>query len=131
MNTVSGFALVIGKAAQKWEYDRLPDGESQRSDRRKTNEAGHEVSGVPVVADLPLVGMGTATLLAPDSQLAEVEPGALMTFTGAEATVRPGDFGQVKVTLSAERITPAGDGIAALEAATKSASNTGAGKAAS
>lgn len=116
---INGFAMVMGTPSKKWEYERQANGESQRSDRRKRDEAGHELSGVQVVTQLPLVGLCIATLLAPDSQLAAVEAGSLVTFADARAVVRPADFGQVKVALTVEILTPVGDGVAALEAQAK------------
>lgn len=129
-STVNGFGMILSKPSLKWEYERQGNGDAQRSDRRKRDDSGHELSGVQVVTNLPLLGICTATLLAPDSQLAVAEPGTLVTFEDADALVRPGDFGQVKVTLSATILSPAGDGIAALEATAKRGSGSTPGKAA-
>lgn len=120
METIeAGWALITGNASQAHAWI---EGKPKSERPRKSDEQGRPLTQVTALMRLPLLGVLEVTLAAPDSQAEAMAKGALVTFPGGGVSVFGGDFGSLRATVTVEHLTPAGDGVAALEQAAQSTS---------
>lgn len=130
MQVSGAVALVTGEPRERQTYSG--SGESRTVAGRATDAAGRPVSGVSAVVVGDSVGLvADATVLLPDAQMTGLMPGAVIRLDG-DLSMRlvGGDYGSVRATFTGERLTPLGDGVAALRAMGEKAGKSETGRAA-
>ncbi len=112
----SAIALVTGDPRERQTYSG--SGDARVAAGRLTDVAGRPVSGCTALVLTDAFGLASdATVLVPDSQSAGLVAGSVVRLDGElSARLVGGDYGSIRTTVTAERITPLGDAVQILKA---------------
>ena len=105
----SALALVVSPARERQAYSGV--GDARVVTGRAVDVAGRPLSGCTALVLTDAFGLASdATVLVPDSQGAALVPGSVVRLDGdLHARLVGADFGAIRTTVTAERVTPLGD----------------------
>jgi hypothetical protein len=105
----SALALVVSEPRERQSYSGT--GDTRVVSGRLVDVAGRPLSGCSALVLTDAFGLASdATVLVPDSQGAGLIPGSVVRLDGTlTARLVGGDYGSIRTTVTAERITPLGD----------------------
>jgi hypothetical protein len=105
----SALALVVSEARERQTYTGT--GDARVVSGRLVDVAGRPLSGCSALVLTDAFGLASdAAVLVPDSQIAALVPGSVVRLDGElHARLVGGDYGSIRTTVTAERVTPLGD----------------------
>ena len=105
----SALALVVSEARERQTYTGT--GDARVVSGRLVDVAGRPLSGCSALVLTDAFGLASdAPVLVPDSQIAALIPGSVVRLDGElHARLVGGDYGSIRTTVTAERVTPLGD----------------------
>ncbi|HEY8790377.1 MAG TPA: hypothetical protein VIM10_14755 [Actinopolymorphaceae bacterium] len=105
----SALALVVSEARERQTYTGT--GDARVVSGRLVDVAGRPLSGCSALVLTDAFGLASdAAVLVPDSQIAALIPGSVVRLDGElHARLVGGDYGSIRTTVTAERVTPLGD----------------------
>lgn len=111
----SALALVVSEGRQRQSYSGI--GDARVVTGRLADAAGRPLSGCSALVLTNAFGLASdATVLVPDSQAAALVPGSVVRLDGElHARLVGGDYGSIRTTVTAERVTPLGDAAEILQ----------------
>lgn len=111
----SALALVVSEARERQTYSGT--GDARVVTGRLLDVAGRPLSGCSALVLTDAFGLASdAAVLVPDSQVAALIPGSVVRLDGdLHARLVGGDYGSIRTTVTAERVTPLGDAAQILQ----------------
>ncbi len=111
----SALALVVSEGRERQSYSGT--GDARVVTGRLVDIAGRPLSGCSALVLTNAFGLASdATVLVPDSQAAALVPGSVVRLGGGlHARLVGGDYGSIRTTVTAERVTPLGDAAEILQ----------------
>ncbi len=105
----SALALVVSEPRERQTYSGT--GDARVVSGRLVDVAGRPLSGCSALVLTDAFGLASdAAVLVPDSQIAALVPGSVVRLDGElHARLVGGDYGSIRTTVTAERVTPLGD----------------------
>jgi len=105
----SALALVVSEPRERQTYSGT--GDARVVTGRLLDVAGRPLSGCSALVLTDAFGLASdAAVLVPDSQIAALIPGSVVRLDGElHARLVGGDYGSIRTTVTAERVTPLGD----------------------
>jgi len=105
----SALALVVSEPRERQTYSGT--GDARVVTGRLVDVAGRPLSGCSALVLTDAFGLASdAAVLVPDSQVAALIPGSVVRLDGElHARLVGGDYGSIRTTVTAERVTPLGD----------------------
>jgi hypothetical protein len=105
----SALALVVSEARERQTYTGT--GDARVVSGRLVDVAGRPLSGCSALVLTDAFGLASdAAVLVPDSQIAALIPGSVVRLDGdLHARLVGGDYGSIRTTGTAERVTPLDD----------------------
>lgn len=125
LTVTEALAIVTSVGRERKAY--TGSGDNRVETGRLMDESGRALSGCSALLVTDTFGIaGEAAVVVRDSQVAALQIGSIVRLDGhLRARLVGGDFGSIRTTLMAERVTPLGDGIAILrDLASKSPKST-------
>lgn len=111
----SALALVVSEGRERQSYSGT--GDARVVTGRLVDIVGRPLSGCSALVLTNAFGLASdATVLVPDSQAAALVPGSVVRLDGElHARLVGGDYGSIRTTVTAERVTPLGDAAQILQ----------------
>lgn len=105
----SALALVVSEPRERQTYTGT--GDARVVSGRLVDVAGRPLSGCSALVLTDAFGLASdASVLVPDSQIAALVPGSVVRLDGElHARLVGGDYGSIRTSVTAERVTPLGD----------------------